>query len=97
MYVKSDTKRRITIPDNYGGSAFTSLPERLEEATVERPPSVPDVEVAAEPSEERSPFPFKIGSEELLLLAVLLILSESDEGGDILPFILILLFIKGGR
>ena len=99
MYVKSDTKRRITLPDNYGGSAFSSLPDKIEDEVAEKqPPSaLPKVEAECESSEERTPFPFKIGSEEILLLAVLLILSDSDEGADILPFILILLFIRGGR
>lgn len=100
MYVKPETRKRITIPDNYGGNAFNQI-ER-----VEVPETVPEVtqaegnEVSAfveSKDEKHGALPFGIGSEELLLLGILLILTQSDEGGDILPFLLILLFLKNGR
>lgn len=90
MYVRPEGRKSILIPDNYGGSAFNSRekielpseqPERLEHEGEDKSPSLP----------------FGIGSEELLLLGLLLLLSQSDEGGDLVPFLLILLFFKGGK
>ena len=61
---------------------------------VEAPPEA--VEVSRVEEKKGSLFS-GIGSEELLLLGMILILSQSDEGSDILPFLLILLFFKGGK
>ena len=96
MYVRPEGRRNISIPDNYGGNAF-GVPDRS---------SIPEpspTEEASEPTaaeceeEKKSSLPFGIGSEELLLLGIILILSQSEDGGDILPFLLILLFFKGGK
>lgn len=90
MYVRPEARRNISIPDNYGGSAFDTreTPEINEPEAEER---------ISEGDEKKSGLPFGIGSEELLLLGIILILSQSDEGGDILPFLLMLLFFKGGK
>lgn len=90
MYVRPEGRKSILIPDNYGGSAFNSREEM--DIPVEQP------EPPERECEEKSPsLPFGIGSEELLLLGLLLLLSQSDEGGDLIPFLLILLFFKGGK
>ncbi len=92
---KSDTRKRITIPNNYSGNAFGER-ERLEPIT---PPEAEETLPLECKDEEKGEFslPFGIGTEELLLLGVLLVLSQSEEGGDILPFLLILLFLKSGK
>lgn len=94
MYVRPEGRKSIRIPDNYGGNAFGSS-ERSE--IPEHDADEGAVEVGAECEERKGALPFGIGSEELLLLAMILILSQSEEGGDILPFLLILLFFKGGK
>lgn len=95
LYFKPETRKRITIPDNYGGNAFGDH-ERLE--PLAPPEAEEDLPLGCKDEEKKdSPLPFGIGTEELLLLGVLLVLSQSEEGGDILPFLLILLFLKSGK
>jgi hypothetical protein len=94
LYVRPEGRRSISIPDNYGGNAFGSTEQiEIPEPTVTEEAE----ETSGECSEKKSSLPFGIGSEELLLLGIILILSQSDEGGDILPFLLMLLFFKGGK
>ena len=95
LYFKPDTRKRITIPDNYGGSAFSER-ERIEELSPPEPDEPASLDCKLEEKVEPSLL-FGIGTEELLLLGILLVLSQSDEGGDILPFLLILLFLKSGK
>ena len=97
MYVKPETRKRITIPDNYSGNAFNEPPRVEPPEEIEHEPVAESLEVDCKEDEKKSVLPFGIGSEELLLLAILLVLTQSDEGGDILPFLLILLFFKGGK
>ena len=103
LYVRPEGRKSITIPDNYGGNAFSerariSPPEPVAiEPISDEPEAQPEtVEVAKAEEKKRALFS-GIGSEELLLLGMILILSQSDEGSDILPFLLILLFFKGGK
>ena len=113
MYARQPPDRRppFRIPGNYSGNAFSKKEESppCEETpeTVEAPApteeSPPPSEPAAQPTSSLSRLfghseqSMGIGTEELLLLGILLILSQSDEGGDILPFLLILLFLKSGK
>ena len=95
MYIKPETRKRITIPDNYGGNAFIDPPRIEPSVEIEQPDTTAEAE--REERRERDPLLPAIGTEELLLLGVLLILSQSNEGGDILPFLLILLFLKSEK
>ena len=103
MYVRPEARKSINIPDNYGGSAFGGRaqipppePERVD-ALSNEPDLQPETVEAVKTEEKKGSLFSGIGSEELLLLGMILILSQSDEGGDILPFLLILLFFKGGK
>lgn len=103
MYVRPESRKSITIPDNYGGSAFggraqISPPDAEEPKTATEEVGAPPESIEVSKIEEKKSSLFSgIGSEELLLLGMIFILSQSDEGGDILPFLLILLFFKGGK
>ena len=97
MYVKPETRKRITRPDKYGGNAFNQSEAKDVTESAAEPVAVEMPSDAERKEEKRDFLPLGIGSEELLLLAILLVLTQSDEGGDILPFLLILLFFKGGK
>lgn len=104
MYVRSDGDRRIpkdiSIPKNYSGNAFTKK-EPLAEEMIESDTSVtedpaPETEaVFKSVREERKGFLSGIaGNEDFLLLGLILLLSQDGFDDDILPIILLILFLK---
>ena len=99
----------LRVPGNYSGNAFRapfaseeSEPPKTEDENItqEKQISAPppeDTEALLKPNLEPAPAVSQkggIGSEELLLLALVLLLSESDIGDDLVLFLILLLFIK---
>lgn len=96
MYTRPNDRRRQTqIPENYGGIAFS------EQESIFTPPPT-DIESCCEqplPEKEnkKSIFPIKSSilgfeGEDLLLIALIFLLAQSDMANDILPLLIILLF-----
>ena len=101
MYVRSDGHKKlpkdISIPQNYSGNAFipkeAATIESSREIAEETKPS--DEEVFKPICEERKGFLSGLaGNDDLLLLGLILLLSQDGFGDDILPIILIMLFLK---
>ena len=102
--------QEIRIPSNYGGSAFSSeeAPSRPENNVIEA--VAEETELQSEEQEVKSSkdapaslfkgfnpsslLGGRIGTEELLILAVILLIADSDGSGDIIWLLLLLLFIK---
>lgn len=104
MYVRSDGGRKlpndISIPKNYSGNAFTKK-EPLTEKMTESDTSVTEVPepeteaVFKSVREERRGILSGIaGNEDFLLLGLILLLSQDGFDDDILPIILLILFLK---
>ena len=105
MYVRSDGGKRIpkdiSIPQNYSGNAFTEKEPPAEEAietdisvTEDTAPEA-DEEVFKPIHEERKGILSGIaGNEDFLLLGLILLLSQDGFDDDILPIILLILFLK---
>ncbi len=109
MYVKPPRRQfqgEIYLPDNYHGTAFT------EEQETDKQPAEPQQAEVSSPEPEAVPTAKKqeggllsslfsgfggLRSDDILLLALIVLLSRSDEGGkgagEILPLLAILLFM----
>ena len=108
MYTRPDARRRdgrqdVFIPENYSGTAFNDPPEGVFDEGGEKDMSIAEESEATntEVSEPAGAKPKRksglfdgISTEDLLLLGVILLLSQEDEGNDILPILLILLFFR---
>lgn len=109
MYVRPQgysSQSSVELPKNYGGSAFREiLTEEIEPLGSEPPVSEPEKEppTVKETSLQQghegvaatSPFGNKgIGSEELLLLALIFLLSEGEGSDELMMLLILLLFIK---
>ena len=109
MYVKPPRRQfqgGIYVPDNYHGTAFTEEQEvngqpaepRQAEVSTPEPQAVPTVKKQESGllSSLFSGFG-DLRSDDILLLALIVLLSRSDDGGkgagDILPLLAILLFM----
>lgn len=98
----------VRLPQNYSGNAFRepleAKPEPQEisaEADVEESLLRTEQYGSTAPllATERSAAPAntqkgQIGSEELLLLALALLLADSDLGSELVPLLVLLLFVK---
>ena len=107
MYVRSDGGRKlpkdISIPQNYSGNAFISKdpPQEETEEVLSTDTATPEasepenVEALAPIREEKKGFLSGFaGNEDLLLLGLILLLSQEGFDDDILPIILLILFLK---
>lgn len=110
MYVRPQSYRYpegVRLPRNYSGNTFrevveepsAEVPEALHDKTetaVEQKDD--DTKTAALLQKEDAPaslLGFKgIGSEELLIFALILLLSDSDLGDELVLFLILLFFIK---
>ena len=110
MYVRPQSNIRhdgVRLPQNYGGSAFRE-PIIEQSEPPEDVPNEPAEQsmLRLEPSGDTAPLlktgthadapsqKGQIGSEELLLLALALLLADSDIGGELVPLLVLLLFVK---
>ena len=111
MYVKPPRRQiqaGMFVPDNYHGTAFTEqeAKEYTEEKQAEQPQAEHTAAVtdaAATSKEAGGPFMGlfsglgSLRSDDILLLALIVLLARSDEGGkgvaEILPLLAILLFM----
>lgn len=98
----------VRLPKNYGGSTFRENVEALCEDSTEHSGSAQEPMGAVpalkdecsackneEPPAGASLFGQNgIGSEELLLLALILLLSQSDIGDELILLLVLLLFVK---
>ena len=99
MYTRPQNSRQsskgIAIPENYSGSAFVNQAyARDEPEDCIEPESV--IEADTSPSKRPSLLE-GIGGEEILILGLIFLLAQSDEGNDLLPILIILLFLKGDK
>lgn len=104
MYVRSDGGRKlpndIFIPKNYSGNAFTKKEPPAEEmiesdTSVTEAPKTESKDVFNPVCEERRGILSGIaGNEDFLLLGLILLLSQDGFDDDILPIILLILFLK---
>ena len=109
MYVRPQNYRYpsgVTLPDNYGGSAFRESPLEDEAPQSAPPPALPDEdneptrallshsEHGAEHKPECHEGIKGIGSEELLLLALIILLNEGENSSELILLLALLLFIK---
>ena len=100
MYVRPDSARRRTvIPENYGGVAFSSEKEDTE--FTPPPTDLSDCSECCEnagdtPTQRKPLFPvrsslFDLDGEDILLIGLIFLLSQSDMANDIIPLLIILL------
>ena len=106
MYVRSDGQRRlpkdISIPQNYSGNAFISKDPPMENynkpetEVISAEKAEPETEAVCKmPGEEkRGLLSGLVGNEDFLLLGLILLLSQDGFDDDILPIILLILFLK---
>ena len=106
MYVRPDSRRKRTqIPENYGGVAFSN--ERDGDVFIPPPTDAASCCEECDGCDEcekipvhekahngmpsfRSPL-FGLNGEDLLLIGLILLLSQSDLSNDIVPILIILL------
>lgn len=104
MYVRPESRRRreISIPENYSGNAFNEIieepvPEVLtnqeEQQEPESTPAAQDTEECVQAHAPKSFLPFNIGSEELIVLGIILLLFRDGDSDDIIPLLLAILFL----
>lgn len=102
--------REVRVPSNYGGSVFSEpIGEQISEEQGRLLTDAQETNVNVEEKSEKateapaslfkslnpsSLFGGKIGSEELLILAVILLISDGDGSSDIIWLLLLLLFVK---
>lgn len=99
--------QEVRLPENYGGSTFREAPQ--EPPTQETVDEMTETEQTAEAVEAKeavlpassplklrlgSLFGGKIGTEEILILALILLLCDSEENDDLVLFLILLFFIK---
>ena len=108
MYARPDGRKAypksISVPQNYSGNAFTPKeppPNENDEVeseveTKSEPASEPAAAIRPLHEEKRTLFPFPGigGNDDLLLLGLILLLSQDGFGDDILPILLLILFLK---
>ena len=93
MYIRPNQKRQHSVPENYGGTAFSDVNEPF----VPPPSDISDcLEDNCNIAENRGALPikssfFNLNGEDLLLLGLIFLLAQSDMGNDIIPLLLILL------
>ena len=108
MYVRSDGQRKlpndISIPKNYSGNAFIPKEPPNEDAGESKAEieamigeeSAPEAEAVYNTvrEEKRGFLSGLAGNEDFLLLGLILLLSQDGFDDDILPIILLILFLK---
>ena len=107
MYVRPPSYKYpsgMRLPENYSGNTFRDQPQ--EESQEEEAATATKVEDSAQTAAlltQKSGFGLRlgslfgnkgIGSEELLILALILLLADSDGSEDLVLFLVLLFFIK---
>ena len=97
-------ERGISIPKNYSGNAFSEIRESQYSADDEYAENDASAELPEKHEAEiadrmpKSLLPINIGSEELILIGLALLLFQSDIDDGIVPLLLAILFLgKGDR
>lgn len=105
MYARHNNRPQgITIPKNYSGNAFS---EGTDIFTADEPDELiisseseiladTDADAASAGSSEKRLFPFNMGNEELILIGIILLISQNENGDGIIPILLAVLFLGGG-
>ena len=104
MYYRPQSAR-IRVPSNYGGSAFSEPNEQTREApepeviasTLPEPRSSEeekDSSVGTQGKGFSSLLGGRVGGEELLLLALIWLLADTEGGNEVVWILLLLLFVK---
>ena len=85
MYVRPDSKHKISLPQNYSGNLFSEEPVQAEE---------PEEITPVVACQKKDIFSGIFDNEELLLVGLLILLSFDGFGDDLIPILLIILFFK---
>lgn len=99
MYIRSDGRRHVSVPQNYSGSLFSDPPHEAE-IDKEIEAGTEEIEASASPEPIPVSLPKKdflsniLDNEELIILGLILLLSQDGFGDDIIPILLIILFFK---
>jgi hypothetical protein len=93
-------ERTFTVPQNYSGNAFSDIREAEYHEPEAAEPDIPPLqEPTAEPIAEQSAaepkrfLPISIGTDELILIGIALLLFQSDSNDGIIPLLLAILFL----
>lgn len=107
MYTRPENRyqrnKAIHLPENYGGNAFSerALPKSDDISPIDEPDAEPTLIEIPDDKKDSKGGKLRIfdgiGGEELLILGIILLLSQSDEGSDLLPILVMLLFFKGEK
>lgn len=102
MYIRSSNgrDRGISIPENYSGNAFSEVsnaPEPTEsEKTVLEVDITDDTAVKEKQNDQgllKKLLPINIGSEELIIIGIALLIFQSGDEDGIIPLLLAVLFL----
>ena len=85
MYVRPDSKHKISLPQNYSGNLFSEEPVQ---------PAEPEEVAPVVAYQKKDIFSGIFDNEELLLVGLLILLSFDGFGDDLIPILLIILFFK---
>ena len=88
-------ERTFTIPQNYSGNAFsdTREPEREEHELAVVDQSSVERTTESHSVEPKKFLPINIGSEELILIGIAILLFQSDKNDGIIPLLLAILLL----
>lgn len=89
-------ERTFTVPQNYSGNAFSEArePERHEiEVADAHTSSVQEAPAEATAAESKRFLPINIGTDELILIGIALLLFQSESNDGIIPLLLAILFL----
>lgn len=103
MYYRQQNTR-IRVPSNYGGSTFSEPVETLNEqkepeiiaSTLPDPVQEPSTKASLNVQSKGlgSLLGGKIGGEELLILALIWLLADTENGNEVVWLLLLLLFVR---
>ena len=88
-------ERTFTVPQNYSGNAFSDTRESEREEHELAVVDQSSVERTAESHsvEPKKFLPINIGSEELILIGIAILLFQSDKNDGIIPLLLAILLL----
>ena len=104
MYVRPEGKKKspidISVPRNYSGNAFSEIGnveayiEKTSEECIQSENRIPKEAPSSTIKEARNLFPGITNGDDLIILGLLILFFQDGFDDDILPLILIMLFLK---
>lgn len=97
MYSRQSDHRGISIPRNYSGNAFSEMAENNDLIESESGDGsikeASTIEAEAGESKTKNFLPINIGSEELIIIGIALLLFQSGNDDGIIPLLLAILLL----